>query len=192
MKRIIFDKLKESIEIKDRFIRNSIDLILESVDMISACLVSGHKLLIFGNGGSAADAQHMAAEFINRFQMDRSPLAAIALTTDTSIITSIGNDHSFDEIFSKQIKAIGKKDDIAIAISTSGNSKNVLQGVYQAKDIGIHTIGLTGSGSILAEYVDLAFCVDSGITPRIQEAHQALEHILCDLVERSLFSNPTG
>jgi len=187
MKKIILKNLEESIEVKDRFIKNNIDLISKGAEMIATCLASGHKILIFGNGGSAADAQHIAAEFVNRFKIERSPLAAIALTTDTSIITSIGNDYHFNEIFSKQIKALGKKDDIAWGISTSGNSKNVIQAINAAKDIGISTIGLTGRRGKLAESADLVFSVESDVTARIQEAHITLEHILCDLVDRILF-----
>ena len=158
-----------------------------AADRLVACLVSGNKILIFGNGGSAADAQHIAAEFVNRFQIERPPLAAIALTTDTSILTSIGNDYHFDEIFSKQVSALGKKDDIAIGISTSGNSKNVIEAVTTAKDIGLFTIGMTGRGGKLAECADLLFRVESDTTARIQEAHSILGHILCDLVDRILY-----
>ena len=194
MKDIILDTLQDSIRVKDRFIKNNIPLILRGADMLVTCITSGYKILIFGNGGSAADAQHIAAEFVNRFQIERPPLAAIALTTDTSIITSIGNDYHFDEIFSRQINALGKKDDIAIGISTSGNSKNVIQAILAAGKIGMFTIGLTGRGGELAECADLVFAVESDITARIQEVHITLGHILCDLVERILFpekfSNP--
>jgi len=187
MKKLILDTLQESITVKDRFIKNNIDRIQQGADRIAVCLASGHKMLIFGNGGSAADAQHIAAEFVNRFQIERPPLAALALTTDTSIITSIANDYHFDDIFSKQIMALGKKDDIAIGISTSGNSKNVIKAIYAAKDQGIFTIGLTGRGGKLVECSDLVFSVPSDITARIQEAHITLGHILCDLVDSILF-----
>jgi len=192
MKDIILDILKDSIRVKGRFIKNNIPLILTGADMLVTCITSGHKILIFGNGGSAADAQHIAAEFVNRFQIERPPLAAIALTTDTSIITSIGNDYHFDDIFSKQINALGKKDDIAIGLSTSGSSKNVIQAIHAAGKIGMFTMGLTGRGGELAESVDLAFAVESDITARIQEAHITLGHILCDLVERILFPEKIG
>ena len=187
MKEIILNALRESLEVKDRFIKNNINLIQRGADMLSACITSGHKILIFGNGGSAADAQHIAAEFVNRFQIERPPLAALALTTDTSIITSIGNDYHFDKIFSKQIRALGKKDDIAMGISTSGNSKNVIRAINAGRKIGMFTIGLTGPGGELAECADLVFTVESDTTARIQEAHITLGHILCDLVERILF-----
>ena len=187
MKNIVLDTLEESIRVKDRFIKDNIPLILRGAEVLVSCITSGHKILIFGNGGSAADAQHIAAEFVNRFQIERPPLAALALTTDTSIITSIGNDYKFDEIFSKQIRALGKKHDVAIGISTSGNSKNVIQAIRAAKKIGMFTIGLTGHGGELAQCADLVFSVKSKITARIQEAHIILGHILCDLVERILF-----
>ena len=187
MKDIILNILQQSIEVKDRFIKNNIDLIIKGADMIAMNIASGHKILIFGNGGSAADAQHIAAEFVNRFQIERPPLPAIALTTDTSIITSIGNDYHFDEIFAKQVMALGKKDDIAIGISTSGNSKNVIKAINTAKNMELLTIGMTGNGGNLAECADLVFSVESGTTARIQETHITLAHILCELVERTLF-----
>ena len=187
MKNIILDTLQDSIKVKDQFIKTSLDLIQKGADRLAACITSNHKILIFGNGGSAADARHIAAEFVNRFQIERPPLAALALTTDTSIITSIGNDYHFDEIFSKQIKALGKKDDIAIGISTSGGSKNVIKAIHAAKNIGAFTIGLTGRGGELAECADLVFAVQSDTTARIQEAHIFLGHVLCDLVDRALF-----
>jgi D-sedoheptulose 7-phosphate isomerase len=166
VKNIILSTLKESIDVKDRFIKENIDLIQRVADILASCITSGHKILIFGNGGSAADAQHIAAEFVNRFQIERPPLAALALTTDTSIITSIGNDYHFDDIFLKQILALGRKDDIAIGISTSGSSKNVIKAVHAAKNIGIITIGFTGRGGELAKCADHVFsvkCKDPGI-----------------------------
>ena len=187
MKKIILNILEESIKVKDRSIKSNIDLLVKGADMLVTCIASGHKILIFGNGGSAADAQHIAAEFVNRFQIERPPLAAIALTTDTSVITSIGNDYHFDEIFAKQVSAIGKKDDIAWGISTSGNSKNVIKAMNTAKDMEIFTIGFTGRGGKLAECADLAFPVESDTTARIQETHITMGHILCDLMERTLF-----
>ncbi|MCP4345228.1 MAG: D-sedoheptulose 7-phosphate isomerase [Desulfobacterales bacterium] len=187
MKDIIFDILEQSIKVKEAFIKDNAELILKGADMIAKCIASGHKIMIFGNGGSAADAQHIAAEFVNRFQIERPPLAALALTTDTSVITSIGNDYHFDEIFSKQIKALGQKHDIAIGISTSGNSPNVVEAVQTAKKMGIYTIGFSGSGGMLAESAEMVFSVKSDSTPRIQETHNILGHIICDLVDRILF-----
>ncbi len=187
MKDIIENIVEESIELKKKFIKKNIDLILKGAEKISDCIVSGHKILIFGNGGSAADAQHIAAEFVNRFKIERPPLAALALTTDTSILTSIGNDYSFDDIFSKQIIALGKQYDVAIGISTSGNSKNVIKAINAAKENGIYTIVLTGRGGKLASLADMVFPVESDITARIQEIHILLGHILCELVDRTLF-----
>ena len=187
MKEIILNILQDSLETKEQFIKANLDLIQQGADSFATCITSGHKIMIFGNGGSAADAQHIAAEFVNRFQVERTPLAALALTTDTSVITSIANDYHFDQIFSKQIQALGKKDDIAIGISTSGSSKNVIQAIRVAKEIGMFTIGLMGRGGELAQCADLAFRVESDITARIQEAHITLGHILCDLAERILF-----
>jgi D-sedoheptulose 7-phosphate isomerase len=188
---IILKILEDSISLKNEFIKSNLERIRHGVDVMAACLKSGNKILLFGNGGSAADAQHMAAEFVNRFQMERPPLAAIALTTDTSIITSIGNDYHFDDIFSKQVQALGSPGDIAVGISTSGSSKNVIKAMTAAKEIGMFTIGLTGKGGRLAELSDLAFCVNSEKTARIQEVHVTLEHILCDLVEKMLFGKET-
>ena len=155
---------------------------------MATALQGGRKILLFGNGGSAADCQHIAAEFVNRFQIERKPLPAIALTTDTSIITSIGNDYAYEDIFFKQIQALGKKGDIALGISTSGNSPNVIKAVEEAKDIGISIIGFSGNKGKLKTLSDIPFCVDSDTTARIQEVHILLAHILCDLTERILFN----
>jgi D-sedoheptulose 7-phosphate isomerase len=187
MKDIILDILEAGIETKRHCIETNVDNIIKAADMLASCIVSGNKVLIFGNGGSAADAQHLAAEIVNRFQIERPPLAAIALTTDTSILTSIGNDYHFDEIFSKQIQALGKKGDIAWGISTSGNSPNVLKAVSAAQKIGITTIGMIGRAGKLGACADLVFSVKSDITARIQETHIMLGHILCDLLERKLY-----
>ena len=187
MKEIVLTILKESIDVKSISIKSNVDLIIKGADMLAECITTGHKILIFGNGGSAADAQHIAAEFVNRFKIERPPLAAIALTTDTSIITSIGNDYDFDEIFSRQIKALGNKDDIAIGISTSGNSKNIIKAINAAKKIGLFTIGMTGRNGKLASCADLVLTVESDVTARIQETHITMGHILCDIVDRILF-----
>lgn len=188
MKNIILQSLQESISVKQNFIANNLELILQGATLLAACLHSGHKILIFGNGGSAADAQHIAAEFVNRFQIERPPLAALALTTDSSILTSIANDYHFDHIFSKQILALASPGDIAWAISTSGNSPNVIQGIDAAQEKGMKTIGFTGKqGGTLCKLADLVFSVSSQSTPRIQETHILLAHILCDLTERMLY-----
>jgi len=185
---VILKTLEESIEVKRCFFKDNVDRILAAAKQVATCFASGHKLLIFGNGGSAADAQHIAAEFVNRFTVERRPLPAVALNTDTSVLTSISNDYSFDEVFSKQIRAFGKRDDIAWGISTSGTSKNVVVAMETAREMGLYTMGLTGcGGGDLAQKCDLCLIVDSEETPRIQESHAIVGHILCDLVERILF-----
>lgn len=188
MEKLIIRQLEESLQVKRQCIEKHLDSILVAVEKIAACIQAGNKVLIFGNGGSAADAQHLAAEFVNRFKIERPPLAAIALTTDTSILTSIGNDYRFDDIFSKQIEALGKKNDVAWGISTSGNSKNVLQAVEAANEKELFSIGFTGRGGALAKCAKLVFSAPSDDTARIQEAHITLGHIICDLVERRLYS----
>jgi D-sedoheptulose 7-phosphate isomerase len=187
MKDFILGILEAGITVKRSCVESNLDNIVKAADMLEACLTAGGKVLIFGNGGSAADAQHLAAEFVNRFQIERPPLAAIALTTDTSVLTSIGNDYHFDDIFSKQIKALGKKGDIAWGISTSGNSPNVVNALKTARKIGISTLGMTGRGGELAEWADLVLAVASDITARVQETHITLGHILCELLERKLY-----
>ena len=187
MKNIIFNILEDSIATKRGCIENNIENIIQATDMLTACLTRGNKILIFGNGGSAADAQHLAAEFVNRFQIERPPLAALALTTDTSTLTSIGNDYHFDDIFAKQVQALGRPGDIAWGISTSGNSANVIKAIQLARKIGLSTIGMTGRAGQLAGCVDLVFAVASDVTARIQESHITIGHILCDLVDRSLY-----
>ena len=187
MKKIVLSILETSIAIKRDCIENNIDTIIRAADMLASCITTGNKVLIFGNGGSAADAQHLAAEFVNRFQIERPPLAAIALTTDTSILTSIGNDYHFNDIFAKQVEALGRRGDIAWGISTSGNSANVIRAIEAARKIGVTTIGMTGRGGELAACADLVFSVPSDTTARIQESHITLGHILCDLLERKLY-----
>ena len=146
MEDYIIKIFRESNQIKESFVNENLTRIVAVVEAVTAALKAGNKILLFGNGGSAADAQHLAAEFVNRFVIERPPLPAIALTTDTSIITSIGNDYDFADIFSKQIRAIGRKGDIAWGMSTSGTSANVVKGLEAAKKIGMVTIGLTGTG----------------------------------------------
>ena len=187
MKDIILDILNQSVAVKQKAVKKSLKALIQAADLMAACLASGHKILIFGNGGSAADAQHIAAEFVNRFQIERPPLAAIALTTDTSVLTSIGNDYHFSEIFSKQIQALGSADDIAWGISTSGNSKNVIRALRTAKKIGLQTVGMTGRGGKLASAADIVLTVESDSTARIQETHIVFGHILCELVDKILF-----
>ncbi|MBU0970317.1 MAG: D-sedoheptulose 7-phosphate isomerase [Proteobacteria bacterium] len=188
MEKLIQQSVEESIRVKQIFFRTKAKAIESCARTIVTALKNGRKLLLFGNGGSAADCQHIAAEFINRFQMERHPLAAIALTCDTSVITSIGNDYSFDQIFSKQVQAIGKNGDIALGITTSGNSPNVIRAAEKAKEMGLTLIGFSGNKGRLKEIADIPFCVDSETTARIQEVHILLAHILCDLTERLFFN----
>lgn len=188
MEKIINEILRNSVKTKEDFIRENIPNIIFFAEKITQSFTSDRKLMLCGNGGSAADAQHIAAEFVNRFILERPPLPAIALTTDASIITSVGNDYSFDEVFSKQVKAIGMEGDILLAISTSGNSANVLSAVEAAKNQGIFTVGLTGGdGGKLATLVELALMVKSDSPPRIQETHILVGHIICQLVDYLLF-----
>jgi len=182
---------KESSQIKDVFIGENLDVIVAVVEAITAALKAGNKILLFGNGGSAADAQHLAAEFINRFIIERPPLPAIALSTDTSVITSIGNDYDFSEIFSKQIRAIGQAGDIAWGISTSGSSPNVIKAIEAAKKIGMVTIGLSGKdGGEIAKIVDYSLNVSSSSTPRVQEVHITVGHVICEMIDFKLFQRP--
>jgi len=189
MREIIQAILEDTIAVKRRAIETNLDTIVRAADLLATCIASGHKILIFGNGGSAADAQHLAAEFVNRFVLERPPLPALALTTDTSILTSIGNDYSFEDVFVKQVAALGKKDDVAWGISTSGNSKNVIKALSTARQNGLVTFGMTGRGGRLADCADLVFRVDSDSTARIQETHITVGHILCELVDRTLFGH---
>ena len=188
MKELILETLEQSMNAKQAFFNTHTDTIQSCALAMADALKNENKILLFGNGGSAADCQHIAAEFVNRFRMERSPLPALALTTDTSVITSISNDYSFDDIFFKQIQALGQKGDIAIGISTSGNSTNVLKATHEAKKRGLLTIGFSGSKGDLQTICDYPFCVDSPVTARIQEVHILLAHILCDLTERMLFN----
>lgn len=191
MEDIIIKIFKESNQIKETFVNENLLRIIRVVDAITLALKSGNKVLIFGNGGSAADAQHLAGEFVNRFLIERPPLPAIALSTDTSVITSIGNDYDFSEIFSKQIRALGQPGDIAWGISTSGTSKNVVKGLEQAKKQGLVTIGLTGKdGGDIAGIVDHSLNVSSNTTPRIQEVHITVGHVICQMVDMKLFQRP--
>ncbi len=193
MKALIVSNLVQSITAKEAFAQSSIDKIIELTEWTQNTLESGGKLLIFGNGGSAADAQHLAAEFVNRFLINRRPLPALALTTDTSVITSIGNDFSFDVIFAKQVEAFGKPEDLALGISTSGTSTNVVKAMEAAEKIGMKTVALTGGtkrpGGDLAEICDMVLNVPSDETPHIQEAHLWVEHMLCEIVEMKMFAD---
>jgi D-sedoheptulose 7-phosphate isomerase len=188
MDKLIQKRFKESAEVKARFLKENLPKLLESIKLVSHAFEAGNKLFFFGNGGSAADAQHIVAEFVNRYIMDRPPLPAIALTTDTSVLTSVSNDMAFIDIFSRQIKALGKEGDVAVGISTSGNSANVIKAFEVAKEMGMKTLAFTGNdGGILAKLADIALIVSSNSTPRIQETHILIGHLLCEMVEHQLF-----
>jgi len=166
--------------------------LISTISKVSALLIDAfhkkNKLILFGNGGSAADAQHIAAEFVGRFAFNRAALPALALNVNTSCVTAIGNDYGFDQVFSRQIEALGREGDVAIGISTSGNSANVLQAVSVAKQMGLHTVGFNGAGGgKLKAAVDHCICVPSNETPRIQECHILIGHIISELVERAIF-----
>ena len=191
MRREIQAIFAESIAAKQKFLREHAATLEGVVQLFAEALRTGKKILLFGNGGSAADAQHIAAEFVNRYEMNRPPLPAIALTTDTSALTSIANDFSYEEIFSKQVEALGRAGDVAVAISTSGNSPSILRAVEACKRLGVHTVGFTGgSGGKLAKLVEHNLCVSSTTrTARIQETHILAAHTICDLVDRVLFGD---
>ena len=179
--------IQESVEVKQRVLDEHISTLNKIVQVMRKCLSEGNKVLLFGNGGSAADSQHIAAELVSKFLRDRKALPAIALTTDTSILTSVANDYSFEEVFARQIEALGRMGDVAVAISTSGNSPNILQAVRLAKEKGLITIGLTGlDGGKLKSAVDICFHAPSKHTPRIQEVHITVAHAICDILEQEL------
>jgi D-sedoheptulose 7-phosphate isomerase len=178
---------RDSADTKVRFAEGNAPKIEEVVQVVVRALQNGKKLLIFGNGGSAADAQHIAAEFVNRYELERDPLPALALTTDTSILTSISNDASFDEVFSRQIAALGNEGDIAWGITTSGNSPNIIRGFETARKLGLITLSFTGKdGGEVASLADYSLNVESPSTPRIQETHLTLAHVICELVEKRI------
>ncbi|MFO7761154.1 MAG: D-sedoheptulose-7-phosphate isomerase [Thermodesulfobacteriota bacterium] len=190
MEKLLQKSLNSSIQAKKDFLENGKDDLLLLVDWLIDTFNNGGKLLIMGNGGSAADAQHLAAEFVNRFLIDRPPLPALALTTDTSILTSVSNDFSCEDIFAKQIEALAKEEDLVMGISTSGNSPNVVQAVKAAQQKKIRTAALTGgSGGKLSILADISLNVPSDITPHIQETHLWIEHMLCWLVDERIYGS---
>jgi D-sedoheptulose 7-phosphate isomerase len=192
MKEFAIKAFDESAEIKREFAREHADKIVQVAQLIGRAFQDGHKVLLFGNGGSATDAAHIAAEFVGRYKRERAPLPAIALATDIAAITCIANDYGFEALFARQVQAHGRQGDVAIAISTSGNSPNVLKGVEAAKGLGLTTIAWTGgSGGKLAGMVDYAFVVPSTLTARIQESHITLGHVLCELIEDHVLANQT-
>lgn len=165
--------------------------VARAAELCVGCLRAGGKVLFAGNGGSAADAQHMAGEFVSRFAYDRPGLAAVALTTDTSILTAIGNDYGYEKLFARQVQALGRAGDVLVAYSTSGRSPNILRALEAARAGGVTTVGFTGNrGGPMPELCDVLLAVPSADTPKIQEGHLVLGHILCGLVERSMFAPP--
>jgi D-sedoheptulose 7-phosphate isomerase len=190
MKDEIVQAFDESVAAKKAFLQENLENLIVVIDIIAQTFRQGGKLLLFGNGGSAADAQHIAAEFVNRFRIERPPLPALALTTDSSALTSIANDYDYKDVFSKQVRALGKAGDLAVAISTSGNAANVLEAVAACKQLGIATVGFTGgNGGKLAREVDYLLNVSGGKnTARIQETHILIGHVICEMVDQKLFA----
>ncbi|MDD5679916.1 MAG: D-sedoheptulose 7-phosphate isomerase [Candidatus Omnitrophica bacterium] len=187
MKKTIEQIINASIAAKKRLIESELDNIEKTVRLIENCISSGGKLLLFGNGGSAADSQHIAAEFVGRFRLERKALPALALTTNTSTLTALANDYGYDSSFKRQLEAFGDKGDVALAISTSGNAKNVIEAVKKAKEKGMKTVALTGKdGGALAKLCDISIIVDSRETARIQESHILVGHIIAELIESGL------
>jgi len=183
--------IRESIKLHQDILDGTMEPLVEATGMLVRALTQGKKVLFFGNGGSAADAQHLAAELVNRFLFDRPALPGIALTTDTSVLTCIANDSDFSKVFSRQIEALGKEGDVAVGISTSGSSRNVLEGLKMARNMGMGTIALVGGRNAESglDSIDVVLSIPSTCTPRIQEAHIMIGHILCELVEKQIFSN---
>lgn len=190
MKNKIFNLIKENIETAQVYLQSEkeINILSEVIKKIVNCYKKNKKLIIFGNGGSAADAQHFVAELVGRFKKERKPLKAISLTTNTSTITALANDYGYDVSFSRQLEAFAEEGDVVVGLSTSGNSINVLKAIELAKSLGCITVGLTGEkGGKLREMVDYCISVPTNDTPRIQELHVMIIHIICDLVEQELF-----
>jgi len=187
MKKTIENIIKSSIETKQRLLEKELQNIEKAVRIIRDRVIAGGKILIFGNGGSAADSQHIAAEFVGRFKLERKAIPALALTTNTSTLTALSNDYGYAVTFKRQLQALGNKGDIAIAISTSGNAKNVIEAVETAKEKGLTVIGLTGKGGgSLKPLCDISIVVDSEDTARIQESHILIGHIIAEIVESNL------
>lgn len=177
-------QIQDSIALKEELLRTMVPSIEKAAQALASCLKAGNKIVFFGNGGSASDSQHLAAEFVGRYEKERRALAAISFTTDTSILTAVGNDYGFEQVFVRQMDALARRGDVAVAISTSGNSKNVLAAVKRAKELGLYTIGFTGhTGGELKGLVDLPLVIPSKKTSRIQESHIMIGHILCECVD---------
>ncbi len=187
MRERIKEILLESIQVKEDLLHQSVGKIIEITQLILDCLKKEGKVILFGNGGSASDSQHIAAELVGRFQRERKAVPAIALTANTAVLTALANDYGYEVIFSRQIEALAQKNDVAIGISTSGKAKNVILGIKQAKKMGLKTIVLSGGeGTELAKLADLSLIVHSSVTARIQEAHITVGHILCELLEQAI------
>jgi len=187
MRERIKDILLESIQVKEEILRSQIGAIVEIAELMVDFLKKDGKVIVFGNGGSASDSQHIAAELVGRFKKDRSALAGIALTTNTSVLTSLANDYGYDVVFSRQVEALGKKNDVVLGISTSGKAKNVALGIKQAKKMGIKTVALSGGdGGDIVKLADVSLLVPSKVTARIQEAHITIAHIICEMIEQEL------
>ena len=189
----IRDGIAASITVKQAILKD--DQLISSIESVAtACIAAyhrGNKIILAGNGGSAADAQHIAAEFVSRFEFDRPGLPALAITTDTSMLTAIGNDYGYDRLFARQLEANGRAGDVFIGISTSGNSRNVLAALERCHTMDIMAVGLAGAGGRISEYCDVCLRVPSASTPRIQEAHIMIGHIICSLVEAAMFTPPS-
>ncbi|MDP2859434.1 MAG: D-sedoheptulose 7-phosphate isomerase [Bacillota bacterium] len=186
---IIDQEILESCMVKQATLSKLRDKILEAAQVLAGCLSSGGKVLFFGNGGSAADAQHLAAELVVKYQVNRGPLAALALHGNSSVVTAISNDYGYKEIFARQVRAFARPGDVAVGISTSGASPNVLKGLQAAREVGCATIGMTGENGhgLMASFCDLVLAVPSKVTPRIQESHITMGHVIIGLVEKMLF-----
>jgi D-sedoheptulose 7-phosphate isomerase len=184
---LLRQNLERSIETHTRFLETCLPVLNQAAEALIAAYLAGHKAIFFGNGGSAADAQHLAAEFLGRYLRERDPLPALALHTNTSAVTAIGNDYGYEQTFSRQLRALAAAGDVAVGISTSGNSKNVLEALTSARELGLFTIGMTGaSGGRMRGLVDVLIDVPSEDTPRIQECHILAGHALCDAVEGAI------
>ena len=195
MQNLVRKQLNDSIATFQKTLADNdiIQTVVEAGEKTAKAMLDGRKLMIAGNGGSAADAQHLVAEFVSRLTVDRPALRAVALTTDTSILTAIGNDYSYDNVFERQLEALGQEGDVFMGISTSGNSKNILKGLAQAKKMGITTIGYSGNGGgKMLPLCDYNVVIPSKVTMNIQECHLALEHIFCMVVERCYFGPEFG
>ncbi len=190
---IIIRSFRESIHQKEVFINENLPRLVKVVTVLTEVLKRGNKVLLFGNGGSAADAQHIAAEFVNRFMIERPPLPAIALTTDTSVLTSVANDYDFSEVFAKQIRALGHAGDVAWGITTSGTSSNVVKAFEVARRMDMICVGFTGKdGGVVAGMVDHSLNVSTTSVPRVQEVHMTAAHVICEMVDYKLFKCPDG